>query len=246
MTSRHRLRTLTFLLVLSALLAGCTNTHQSASTTSGGDGWESEFQVATSDWSSHGSNSFFVLEPGYTLVFESQGGKQKERLVITVLDETQTIDGVETRVIEERETADGNLKEVSRNFFAVSKRTNDVFYFGEEVDIYENGKIVEHEGAWRSGVGGAKFGLMMPGTVRMGAKFYQEHAPGVALDRFEVVSLEKTLETPAGRFEHCLHVEETTPLEPDNKDSKIYAPGIGLAKDGNLLLVSYGKAPAQR
>jgi Concanavalin A-like lectin/glucanases superfamily len=52
-------------------------------------------------------------------------------LTITVLNETKMVDGVETRVVEERETKGGKLKEVSRNYFAISKRTNDVFYFGE-------------------------------------------------------------------------------------------------------------------
>jgi hypothetical protein len=161
-------------------------------------------------------------------------------LTITVLDETRNVGGVETRVIEERETNSGQLVEVSRNYFAISKRTGDVFYFGEEVDIYRNGKVVDHEGAWLSGVKGAKFGLMVPGQPMLKAKYYQEIAPGVAMDRAEVVSLVETVKTPAGEFRNCLKTEETTPLEPGVKESKYYARGVGLVQDGSLKLVKYG------
>ena len=39
-------------------------------------------------------------------------------LTFTVLNETEMVDGIETRVIEEREFDDGELIEVSRNFVA--------------------------------------------------------------------------------------------------------------------------------
>ena len=128
--------------------------------------WTAEFAVEKSELSSTGRNPYFILEPGYQLVFE--GGR--ERLIISVLDETKMVDGVETRVVEERETMDGKLVEVSRNYFAISKRTNDVFYFGEDVDIYKDGKVVNHSGAWLSGVNDARFGLMMPGEISLNGK----------------------------------------------------------------------------
>jgi hypothetical protein len=203
----------------------------------GEDGWTAEFGVEKDELSPTGRNPWFVLEPGYQLVLE--GGN--EQLTITALNETRVIDGVETRIVEERETKAGQIVEVSRNFFAISKRTNSVFYFGEEVDIYRNGKLVNHEGAWLSGEKGATFGLMMPGIALLGARHYQEIAPGEALDRAEIVSVTESYQTPAGEFTNCLKVEETTPLEPDEKEYKRYARGIGLIQDGSLKLVKYGK-----
>jgi len=202
------------------------------------DSWTREFTVEKSELSTTGRNPYFILEPGYQLVFE----RGRERLVITVLDETKMVDGVETRVVEERETKDGKLVEVSRNYFAISRGAGDVYYFGEDVDIYKNGKIVSHESAWLAGVQGAKFGLMMPGTVALKVRYYQEIAPGVALDRVEAVSLGETVKTPAGEFKNCLKLEETTPLEPGVRDYKYFAPGIGMVQDGSLKLVRYGKA----
>ncbi len=203
--------------------------------------WTSKFTVEKGVLAPTGRNPWFILEPGYQLVFE--GGK--ERLEITVLNETKVVDGVETRVVEERETKSGQLVEVSRNFFAISTRTNGVYYFGEEVDIYKDGKVVKHEGAWLSGEKEARFGLIMPGEALLGARHDQEIAPGEAMDRAEIVSLTETVQTPAGEFKDCLKVEETTPLEPGEKSYKYYAAGVGLIRDGSLKLVSHGKAPGR-
>jgi hypothetical protein len=41
-----------------------------------------------------------------------------------------------TRVVEERESVDGELAEVSRNGCARCIETGDIYYFGEEVDFY--------------------------------------------------------------------------------------------------------------
>jgi len=193
------------------------------------------FDIDKADLTSTGRNRYFILEPGYQLVLE---GKEKGRammLTITVLSETKMVDGVETRVVEEKETANGQVVEISRNYFAVSKKTGDVFYFGEDVDDYEDGKVVGHGGTWLSGVNGARFGLMMPGTPVPGARYHQEIAPKVAMDRAEIVSLTATLKTPAGKFEKCLKTEESSALEP-GKEYKLYAPGIGLILDGKLKL----------
>jgi len=202
--------------------------------------WTSEFPVEKGELVSTGRNPFFVLEPGYELVL----AKGEERLTITVLDETRVVDGVETRVVEEREGEGGDdfeVAEVSRNFFAISKRTNSVFYFGEEVDMYEDGKLQSHSGAWLAGVDGAKFGLIMPGQILLGSRYYQEQAPGVAMDRAEVVSMSASMSTPAGEFKDCLETEETSPLEPKSREHKVYAAGVGLLRDGSLKLVKYGK-----
>lgn len=200
------------------------------------DRWTETFPVERAELSATGRNPWFVLEPGHQLVLEDG----EDRLTITVLDETKLVDGVETRIVEEHETEDGEVTEISRNFFAISTRTNSVFYFGEEVDIYRNGKVVGHDGAWLSGADGARFGLMMPGEPLLGSRYYQEVAPGVAMDRAEVVSLTERVEVPAGVMTDCLRTEETTPLEPKEKSYKSYARGIGLVRDGAFKLVRHG------
>ena len=183
-----------------------------------------------------GRNKYFILEPGYQLTLENKkGGK----LVVTVLNETRKIGGVETRVVEENESENGKPVEISRNFFAFCKQTGSIYYFGEEVDIYKNGKMTKGEDAWIA-EGNNRAGVAMPGLILLGARYYQEIAPGVAMDRAEIISASETKQTPAGNFTNCLKTEETTPLEPKEKEYKFYAPGIGLIQDEDLLLTKYG------
>jgi hypothetical protein len=201
-----------------------------------------EFGEANADLASTGTNPWFVLQPGNVLELEGVEDGRPHHLTVTVLDQTETIDGVTTRVVEERETSAGVLVEVSRNYFAISKRTNAVYYFGEDVDVWKHGKVVSHEGAWRAGVNGARYGMMMPGRPVVGQRYMQEIAPDVAMDRAEVVDLDAKLAGPLGGFDHLLKVEETTPLEPDAREAKYYAKGVGLVRDGGVQLVQTGSA----
>lgn len=183
-----------------------------------------------------GRNQFFILEPGYQLTLENKNGG---KLIITVLNETRKIGSVETRIVEENESENGKPVEISRNFFAICKQTGSVYYFGEEVDLFKNGKMTEGEDAWIAD-GKNKAGVAMPGLALLGARYYQEIAPGRAMDRAEIISTSETKQTPAGNFTNCLKTEETTPLEPKEKEYKLYAPGIGLIQDEDLLLTKYG------
>ena len=201
-----------------------------------GAGFQSAFRVDPKTLGTKGANAYFNLTPGYRL--EYRDGNNTDTL--TVLNETKVIDGVETRVVEDRESKNGALVEVTRDYYAIDPASNDVYYFGEDVDVYKNGKVAGHEGAWLSGVKGAKFGLMMPGTPRNGQKFYQEQAPGVGMDRAEILALDEKVTTPAGSFDECIHVVETSDLEKAMRDHKWYRAGVGQVKDGRLLLVAHG------
>jgi hypothetical protein len=196
-----------------------------------------------------GSNPFWTLRSRYQIVLEGEEDGEEIRNEITVLNEferlTLTIGGVErqvrTRVIEERESADGEITEISRNFFARCAQTNDIFYFGEDVDIYEDGEVVAHDGAWRVGVDGALPGIIMPGTFLKGSRYFQEVAPDVALDRARHVEEGLELETPAGTFTGCVAVLETTPLEPGEESLKMYCPGVGMVVDDFLVITEFGR-----
>jgi hypothetical protein len=218
-------------------------------------GFTDSFRLEDCDgFSTTGRNAFFVLEPGYQLVLEgSEGRGRKEQLVhltITVSDTTKTVNleiggvptDVVTRVIEEVETKAGELTEISRNYFAICNKTNTVFYFGEAVDIYENGQIIDHAGSWEAGVDGAMPGIVMPGVILLGGKYLQEVAPNIAMDRAEIISMNEEVTTPAGTFRNCLKTKETSALER-GKGYKYYAPGIGLVNDGKLNLIGYGPIP---
>lgn len=222
---RPSLRPLVFV-IFAGLMASAHPTDQK--------GWRDSFPVNKANLTDTGRNTYFILEPGHRLHL----GDGNDRLTITVLDETRMVDGVRTRVVEERETKNGKLVEISRNFFAIDKTTGDVYYFGEEVDIYKNGKVSNHEGAWLSGVNGARFGLMIPHQPVIGDKFYQEVAPKVAMDRAEIMSVSEEVRVPAGTFKNCLRTKESSGLEMGS-ESKWYAPGVGLIRDADFVLMEH-------
>jgi len=201
------------------------------------DMWTPDFLVTKDELISTGRNSYFILEPGYTLVLEGDG----ECLTVTVLNEIKQVLGVETRTVEERHTEKGKLVEVSRNYLAISKRTNDVFYFGED-DVYKDGQVISHGGSWRAGAKNGRFGLIMPGKPSVNTRYRQEIASQVATDRATIVSMDETVEAPAGEFTNCVTVKETTLLEPGITEHKYSTPGVGLVKDGPILLVKHEKA----
>lgn len=206
------------------------------------------FDRAGCTFATTGESPYFPLWPGYAVNLEGEELDDDDELVeiaatITILRETEMVDGVLTRVVEERETEDGELVEISRNFMAVCRETGDLWYFGEDVDDYDDGMIVGHDGAWRAGVDGARPGVLIPGSPLIGARYFQEVAPGVALDRAEVSALDAMLTVPAGTFDNLLYIEEDSAIEPDADSEKWYAQGIGLVKDDELELVSVDAPP---
>lgn len=207
--------------------------------------FSSDFRLEDCTFISEGKNPYFNLQPQYQLVFEGPQSGKDVRVVITVLEDTQAIDlpgigTIETRVLEEREWAAGQLVEISRNYFALCEQTNSVFYFGEEVDIYKDGKVVGHEGAWRAGENGALPGIIMPGIFLLGARYFQEQAPEVAMDRAEHVATGLQVSVPAGTFSNCVEVLETTALNAVSQSTKRYCPEVGLVFDDGAQLIDFG------
>lgn len=212
-----------------------------------------DFRLEDCTWSAWGrQNPYFSLRPGRQLVLEGEEDGEEVRAEITVLREVETISFVTAngvpltvvaRVVEEREFEDGEIVEVSRNWFARCVETSDIFYFGEEVDNYEDGVVVDHEGSWRAGEDGALPGLIMPGTFLLGARYFQEMAPDVAEDRGENVAMGLNVAVPAGSFRGCVRVDDTDALSPGRPDPKIYCPGVGQVRDEDLVLVEHGVVP---
>ena len=183
------------------------------------------------------TNPYFPMSVGRQLILEGTEGGAAVVLQVTVLPDTELVGGAWTRVIEERETVDGALLEVSRNFF-VKTTGGAVCYFGEDVDIYENGAIVRHDGAWRAGAGGAVSGLFMPAAPAAGMGFRQEVAPGVAEDRVMITAVGTSVTVPAGQYDTTVRFHETTPLEPGSVSKKVYVSGIGPVVDDAVRLTS--------
>ncbi|HEX5758102.1 MAG TPA: hypothetical protein VF121_02810 [Thermoanaerobaculia bacterium] len=219
-------------------------------------GFTTDFRIEDCTWSAWGrQNPYLQLRPGRQLVLEGEEDGTEVRAEVTMLHQLETIHfttakgvprTVVARVMEEREFEDGEIVEVSRNWVARCVETSNIFYFGEEVDDYEDGVLVGHEGAWRAGVDGAQPGLLMPGSFLLGARYYQEVAPDVAEDRGENVRMGFAVSVPAGIFTECVQVDETNPLDDptgEEVDVKVHCPGVGIVRDESLKLVEIHVVP---
>jgi hypothetical protein len=178
------------------------------------------------------TNPYLPLPVGMVNVLENAD----ERVRITVLNETKVVNGVTTQIIEEYETATtGELIEISRNYFA---QTNDgtVCYFGEDVDIYIGGQVVSHDGTWHAGVGGAKAGIMMPASPKVGMHFMVEDAPGITTSDGTIKAIGETVSTPYGSFADTIYIEENNGSEIS---VKYYARNIAMIVDDGMKLVSH-------
>ena len=82
------------------------------------------FSLEKCTFQTTGRTPYFVLEPGHIVVLEHGKGVQ---LTVSVLDRTETVGGIVTRVIEERETRNGKLVAISLNYFAICAENQNVF-----------------------------------------------------------------------------------------------------------------------
>jgi hypothetical protein len=201
------------------------------------------FNLKNCTFSTTGSTPYFILEPGYQLVFKGVSDNVPVNVTTTVLNKTKVVgDGIVARVVEEKtvNSQTGDLKEITNDYFAICKENNSVFYLGESVDDYENGKVVSHEGSWVHGADKARAGLIMPGIILMGSRYYQEIAPDVAMDKSEVIGTNETVTVPAGSFSNVINMKESSDLEPGATEVNLHAPGVGQVVDNDTKLVRYG------
>jgi hypothetical protein len=178
--------------------------------------------IRPSDFVGAITNPYFPLKPGTVFVYQGKDVTD----TVTVLPRTVTILGVRCVVVRDTNVVNGAIEEDTFDYYAQDKLGN-VWYFGEASAEYANGVPVSTEGSWLAGVDGAKPGIIMPATPRPGATYRQEFALGEAEDLARVESLGERVQVPYGTFTNALKTFEVTPLEPDAKENKYYAPGVG-------------------
>jgi hypothetical protein len=169
------------------------------------------------------NNKYFTLKSGKKFVYRNSAGT--ERIEIVVTRETRKIMGVATVVVRATEWKNGVLKEDTRDWYAQDKDGN-VWYFGEAVDNYANGKLSNHAGSWEAGVDGAKPGIIMLARPKVGETYRQEYYKGRAEDMGTIVALDKKITTPAGTFDKCLQIRDWSKIEWA-REHKYYCPAVG-------------------
>jgi hypothetical protein len=157
------------------------------------------------------------------------------RMTFKIGDQT-----VETLCVEDREFINGALAEVALDYFAQDD-SGTVFYLGEDVDEYRDGKIVGHEGTWRFGRDTQSPGILFPGNPQVGDKFMSEDVSKAIHEDDKILSLSETVTTPSGTYKNCIKLEEV--LADGDVEYKYFAKGIGVVRevpaDGDVLLISH-------
>jgi hypothetical protein len=192
-----------------------------------GPGRDYHPHIDPANFSPHVTNRFFPLTPGKTLVYTgTKDGEQALDLFATTR-RTKLVDGVRTRVVEDRLFLHNVLAERTSDYYA-QDRCGNVWYFGEDTaELDRHGHVVSTEGTWHAGVDGAQPGVFMQAHPQLGRRFRQEWYRGHAEDVFRVIDRSARVSVPYGSFRHALRTEETNALEPNVLDNKYYVKGIG-------------------
>ena len=225
--------------IVAAATAGCgssdsTSTTADAASLAPVNGTYSP-TIEPANFSTTVDNPYFPLTPGSATrsngVAENGKTPQVDKSVVT--NQTKTILGVDTVVVLDTISSQGQPVERTHDWYAQDKQGN-VWYFGEDSFDYKHGRFVKNSGSWHSGVNGAQPGIIMEANPKPGDAYRQEYYPGHALDQAKVLSTDGAVRVPYKSFPHTLGTIEHTALEPDVKEKKWYAPGIGEIKSADI------------
>jgi hypothetical protein len=211
-----------------------------------GPGWPAT--LSPSDFVPRVTNPWFPLQPGSEWRYTGLKDKAKTVDVVTATHKTRRILGVATTVVHDIVSVKGRPEEVTDDFYAQDRHGN-VWYFGEETkELNSQGKTTGTEGSFQAGANGARAGVLIPGTPKVGLVGRQEFRKGEAEDHFEVLDLKASVSVPFVSSKRALRTREWTPLEPGVIDNKYYVRGIGSVREiavkgpvERLRLVSFKK-----
>jgi hypothetical protein len=188
-----------------------------------GDGGHYAPELDPADFVAVVDNPYLPFVAGSRWTYEEVNGEgQTEDIEVVVLEETREIAGITATVVHDTVTIDAVLVEDTHDFYAQDVDGN-VWYLGEEVDNYENGELVDHEGSFEAGVDGAYAGIVMKADPQVGDAYRQEYYPGQAEDMGEVLRTGEVIVT-----------RDWNPLEPDVIEEKSFAPGVGQIREATV------------
>src|SRR2546423_1751800 len=179
-------------------------------------------------------NPYFPLPVGRTLTYRGVKDGQTQVDRVTVTDQTKIVaEGVTARVVTDVATHDGALLEKTSGWYAQDNLGN-VWYLGEDTAAYlPNGKV-DTSGSWEAGVNDAEPVIVMEANPQIPDAYRQEFLAGQAEDTAWIVDRGGSIKVAYGPLKNVLTTLEATHLEPGAYDLKVYAPGIGIAREQAL------------
>ncbi len=178
------------------------------------------------------TNRWFPLRPGTRFTYKGQiteeGKRVDHRVVFTVTDLTKVIDGVRNVVLYDLDFNAGQLAEAELAFHAQDDDGN-VWNMGEYPEEYEGGKFTGAPDTWITGLAGARAGVIMRASPRVGTSTYlQGWAPAIDFnDTARVLETGRRTCVPTSCYDDVLVTDEFSPDEPNAHQQKFYAPDVG-------------------
>ena len=155
------------------------------------------------------------------------------RTEVTLLPGTKPIPWrgttVDTAVIQYVAYSDGRIHEVALDWYAQAD-DGSVWYFGEDVFNFEDGKVADTTGTWIAD-DTTPAAMIMPANPGLGDVYRPENSPGIVFEQVRVEKVDQTVAGPSGDISGAIEVME---LHMDGtSEGKVFAPGYGEFSTGN-------------
>ena len=241
-------RALPLIIAATILCAGCTSSATTPSATTPPSTTAPESSPAASSSAPHSTlptgaepvnlnpadftaditHPYWPMKPGTRWTYRDvdEKGEAQDVVVVATTKTKKLANGVTARVVRDTVRSEGEVVEDTFDWYAQDSAGN-VWYMGEDTAEFENGKIASREGSFEAGAGGALPGILLPANPQVGQNYRQEYLKGEAEDNGEVLGLNQLVEVPTGHFSGALLTRDTTNLEPDVVQYKLYAPDTG-------------------
>ena len=149
------------------------------------------------------------------------------RTEVTLMPGTKSIrwsgQTVDTAIIQYVAYLDGRIHEVALDWYAQAD-DGSVWYFGEDVFNFEDGKVADTKGTWMASET-TPAAMIMPAKPAVGNVYRPENVPEVVFEEVRVEKVNQTIPGPRGEISGAIEVME---LHMDGtREGKVFAPGYG-------------------
>jgi hypothetical protein len=178
-------------------------------------------------------NPLFPIGDLHSAVLLGNDGGHPLRIETTLLPRTKTIEwnGKKVKTLESQFVSylDGRMHEVALDWYAQAD-DGAVWYFGEDVFNFHDGKVADTHGTWLAGKNGPA-GMIMPANPEVGTVYRPENIPGSVFEEVTVKETGLTVAGPRGPVAGAIVGQENHRIE-SNYEDKTFAPGYGEFRSG--------------
>jgi hypothetical protein len=178
-------------------------------------------------------NPLFPIGDLHSAILLGNDEGRSLRIETTLLPGTKTIQWkgkkIKTLASQFVSYLDGRIHEVALDWYAQAD-DGSVWYFGEDVFNFQDGKVADTQGSWVAGKDGPP-GMIMPAHPQVGAVYRTENIPGRVFEEVTVKAGGLTVDGPRGPVSGAILGQENHLIE-GNYEDKTFAPSYGEFRSG--------------